>query len=158
MYYGSVLIVVELRVILTSHLFPLVLPDERVSDDPPFTHTGLDFAGPLYISSGVKSKEKATVNIETRDDDCRSTSKASVCLFTCASTRAVHVESTRELSACQFLQSFRRFLARRGLPATLISDNAKTYKATSKEIVKIARAQKVRRYLANNFVAVSLHD
>ena len=24
------------------------LPSERVSDDPPFTHTGLDFAGPLF--------------------------------------------------------------------------------------------------------------
>ena len=26
------------------------LPEERVSDDPPFTHTGVDFAGPLYTS------------------------------------------------------------------------------------------------------------
>ena len=26
------------------------LPKEHVSDDPPFTHTGVDFAGPLYTS------------------------------------------------------------------------------------------------------------
>ena len=26
------------------------LPEEHVSDDPPFTHTGVDFAGPLYTS------------------------------------------------------------------------------------------------------------
>ena len=26
------------------------LPEEHVSVDPPFTHTGVDFAGPLYTS------------------------------------------------------------------------------------------------------------
>ena len=25
------------------------LPAVRVSEDPPFAHTGLDFAGPLYV-------------------------------------------------------------------------------------------------------------
>ena len=28
---------------------PPDLPSSRVSDDPPFTNVGLDFAGPLYI-------------------------------------------------------------------------------------------------------------
>ena len=28
---------------------PPDLPSDRVSDDPPFTHVGLDFAGPLYV-------------------------------------------------------------------------------------------------------------
>ena len=27
------------------------LPDVRVADAPPFTYTGVDFAGPLYITS-----------------------------------------------------------------------------------------------------------
>ena len=117
------------------------LPDERVSEDPPFTHTGLDFAGPLYIS---QNKNKANAQDEEH------LSKAYICLFTCASTRAVHLELTRELTVCQFLQAFRRFIARRGLPATLISDNAKTYKAASKEVVKIARSTEVQQYLANN--------
>ena len=52
------------------------LPSERVSDDPPFTHVGLDFAGPLNI-----------VN-----EHANESSKVYVCLFTCASTRAVHLE------------------------------------------------------------------
>ena len=103
----------------------------------------------MYISNGPKSKYKSDSNGDTRED-C--TSKAYVCLFTCASTRAVHLELTRGLTVCQFLQSFRRFVARRGLPATLISDNAKTYKAASKEIVKIVRAQEVQQYLAENRV------
>ena len=31
------------------------LPAIRVSKDPPFTHTGLDFVGPLYVRYGVHS-------------------------------------------------------------------------------------------------------
>ena len=86
------------------------LPEFRVSEDPPFTYTGVDFAGPLYI------KEEKSENDENE--------KAYVCLFTCASTRAVHLELVRTLTLESFLNAFRRFSSRRGLPARLISDNA----------------------------------
>jgi len=62
------------------------------------------------------------------------------------------LDLTRQLSAEAFLLAFRRFTGRRGLPATLLSDNAKTFKSASKEVVKIARAQEVLQYLANNGV------
>ena len=113
------------------------LPDERVSDDPPFAHTEIDFAGPLYTSEKVENAEDA---------------KAYVCLFTCASTRAVHLELTKRLSAEAFMLAFRRFTSRRGLPATVLSDNAKTFKAASKDIVKIVRAKEVIQYMSNNGV------
>lgn len=61
------------------------LPKERVSDKPPFTHTGVDFAGPLYTSDKVENAEDA---------------KVYVCLFMCASTRGVHSELTKRWSAC----------------------------------------------------------
>ena len=60
------------------------LPPERVSEGPPFAHTGVDFAGPLYVKSPVESDDKA---------------KTYICLFTCATTRAVHLELTKALSA-----------------------------------------------------------
>ena len=47
------------------------------------------------------------------------------------------------------LLAFRRFASRRGLPATLISDNAKTFKSSCKEIRKITRAKEVWRFLKN---------
>ena len=65
------------------------LPGERVSDEPPFIHTGVDFAGPLYVQS--KGQQQ----------------KVYLCLYTCASTRAVHLKITKDLSAVSFLQSFR---------------------------------------------------
>ena len=112
------------------------LPVCRVSDDPPFTHVGLDFVGPLYVKDGVHLSKG-------------SNKKAYICLFTCASTRAIRLEFTTGLNVETFLFAFRRFISRRGLPATLLSDNAKTFKSASKEIRSIARSTKVYQYLTN---------
>ena len=109
------------------------LPEFRVSDDPPFTHTGIDFAGPL-ITTGVFNTE-------------RSEFKSYICLFTCASTRAVHLELVEALGVNEFIRCFRRFSARRGLPSTLISDNAKTFKAMSKEVKNLVLAKGLHTHL-----------
>ena len=110
------------------------LPTCRVSDDPPFSHTGLDFAGPIYFSEL---------------NNGGSLSKGYICLFTCASTRAIHLELTRTMNVDAFLLAFRRFAGRRGLPVTLLSDNAKTFKSSSKEIRSICHSPEVFRYLAD---------
>ena len=112
------------------------LPSERVSEDPPFTHVGLDFAGPLFVTDGIS-------------EGANESSKVYVCLFTCASTQAVHLEMTKGLGVQAFLLAFQRFATRRGLPATLNSDNAKTFKSSCKEIRKITRAEEVWRFLTN---------
>lgn len=117
------------------------LPDMRVADAPPFTYTGVDFAGPLYVTSLRDPQSNESVS-----------EKVYICLFTCASTRAVHLELTRDLGVNSFLQAFRRFSSRRGLPSTLISDNAKTFKASSKEIEKLVKSPEVQRYLSNSRV------
>ena len=48
--------------------------------------------------------------------------------------------------------AFRRFVSRRGLPKTLISDNAKTLKSASSEIERIVRDGEVKQQLANDHV------
>lgn len=116
------------------------LPPERVDDGPPFNNTGIDFAGPLYV------KDNATGATDSKEI------KTYICLFTCASTRALHLELTRELSATVFLQAFRRFCGRRGVPSTITSDNAKTFKFCSKEVGKLVRSEEVHEYLANRQV------
>ena len=73
-----------------------------------------------------------------------------ICLFTCASTRAIHLELTPSLSVESFLRAFRRFTSRRGVPVTLMSDNATTFKSASKDIRKITRSEEVLRYLTDN--------
>ena len=57
-----------------------------------------------------------------------------ICLFTCASTRAMHLEIVSNLSEETFILAFRRFSSRKSLPRIMISDNASTYVAASKEI------------------------
>ena len=111
------------------------LPEQRVSDDPPFTYTGVDFAGPIYTKDTIVTD--------------KGENKAYVCLFTCASTRAVHLELTRKLSTEAFLLAFQRFTSRRGLPVTLIFDNARNFKNAANQVATINRSSDVHSYLAN---------
>ena len=96
----------------------------------------IDFAGPLYVNSASPENR----------------SKAYCCLFTCASTRAVHLELTESLTITSFLQAFRRFVSRIGLPAKLLTDNAETFKSSSVDVNKISRSSEVKQYLANSQV------
>ena len=47
-----------------------------------------------------------------------------VCIFTCLAIRALHLELVKGLSAQLFLDFLRQFIARRGKPSLIISDNA----------------------------------
>lgn len=84
------------------------LPAERVSESAPFTYTGINYFGPLYI--------------KTKGDR----QKTWVSLFTCLVTRAIHLEFMH-MSAYQFLLGLRRFIARHGKPKIIISDNASQF-------------------------------
>ena len=97
---------------------PPPLPDFRVQQEPPFTFTGVDFAGPLHVKFGSTASEN----------------KVWICLYTCCVTRAVHLEVVPDLTTAAFLRSLKCFTARRGLPRRFVSDNGKTFKAASKTI------------------------
>ena len=102
------------------HLY--LIYQKRVSEGPPFVNTVVDFAGSLYAQSKSQVGEQV---------------KAYVCLFTCASTQAIHLELIPDLSAIKFLLVFRRFTNRRGTPSTMTFDNAKLFKAASAVIQKV---------------------
>ena len=40
---------------------PPDLPTVRISEDPPFTHVGLDFAGPLYVKDQLTELQCITI-------------------------------------------------------------------------------------------------
>ena len=69
----------------------------RVSKDPPFSHTGIDYAGPLYTHS--------------KNSDVIKVDKVYLCVFMSASTRVVHLELAPDLSVESLLLLFRRFAA-----------------------------------------------
>ncbi|XP_066958131.1 uncharacterized protein [Macrobrachium rosenbergii] len=88
------------------------LPELKVKPAPPFSVTGLDFAGSLFC-----------VDLPSK--------KLYILLFTCAVIRSVHLELTDSLSMPDYLLAIRRFTARRGLPSIFYSDNAKTFVGVS---------------------------
>ena len=106
------------------------LPSFRVDEAPPFSNVGIDMAGPLLVKGNDKGD----------------TSKSYVCLFTCAATRAVHLELVTSLSVETFICAFRRFCARRGLPTLIITDNAKMFKSASKEVKRLLRSPRLSEY------------
>ena len=76
------------------------LPEFRVENSYPFANTGVDFAGPLYLNVfGGESKMH----------------KVYIVLYTCPSTRVVHLDLVPSLDAQSFIRSLRRFFARRGV-------------------------------------------
>lgn len=85
------------------------LPPERCEISRPFTHTGLDSAGPFYIK-----------NYSGRA--CLIT-RGHVCVFVCFSTKAIQLEGTSDLSTPTFLAAFSGFVSRRGCSLHLHSDN-----------------------------------
>ena len=94
------------------------LPAARVSQAPPFSVCGLDYAGPLYCIDAPKVKFY-------------------VLLFTCAVVRAVHLELVDSMSLDVFMLAFRRFSSRRGLANVMYSDNAKTFKAAQAKLLQL---------------------
>ena len=88
-------------------------PTSRVTESVPFKRTGIDYFGPLYI--------------KTRQGQ----QKVWICLFTCLVTRGIHLEVTTDMSTEQLLLCLRRFIAIRGTPVGIISDNASQFKAAS---------------------------
>ena len=80
------------------------LPAERLAQEPPFTYCGADLFGPFLI----KAK--------------RSMIKRYGVLFTCLSSRAIHLEIAHSLDTSSFLNAVRRFLGRRGPIKRLFSD------------------------------------
>ena len=53
------------------------------------------------------------------------------------------------LSAQSFLRCFKRFIARRGLPRRMISDNGKAFKSAARILRRIMSHEVVRRHLSD---------
>uniref|UniRef100_A0A8R1I673 Integrase n=1 Tax=Caenorhabditis japonica TaxID=281687 RepID=A0A8R1I673_CAEJA len=91
------------------------LPGHRVIKSRPFANTGLDNFGPIKIKEADGTDGKAYGTI-----------------FTCSVTRLIHVETVKDASAFEFIQAFRRFVAIRGRPDLIVSDNGTNFVLSQK--------------------------
>ena len=86
------------------------VPECRLQyDHPPFYSVGVNYFGPFTVKQG------------------RSTVKRYGCVFTCLTMRAIHTEISHSLDTDSLINVLRRFIARRGKPHQIFSDDGTNF-------------------------------
>ncbi|CAB4034531.1 PREDICTED: uncharacterized protein LOC107329134, partial [Paramuricea clavata] len=94
------------------------LPSTRLASvSVPFQNVGLDYAALFSVRIGRNRIEKRYIY-----------------LFTCMHMRAVHLEVAHSLEGNLFIMALRRFLARRGNPARILSDNGTNFVGAERRV------------------------
>lgn len=100
------------------------LPKARTQPSKPFTNTGVDYCGPIFIKQGNRRNQKLI--------------KTYVAVFVCFATKAVHLELAVDLSTAAFLAVLRRFLARRGRVLNIYCDNATNFVGAKNQLRELS--------------------
>ena len=108
------------------------LPQDRLNEAPPFSYSGVDVFGPFLI------KER------------RSFLKRYGLLFTCLSSRAIHLKSINSLETSSFINGLRRLLAHREPIRQLHSDCGSNFVGASNELRK--EVEQLNSNAVNNFL------
>ncbi|GFU08897.1 integrase catalytic domain-containing protein [Trichonephila clavipes] len=111
------------------------LPKQRITQTRPFEIVGIDFAGPIL--SKCQHLRKANKF------------KSYICLFICLATKAVHLELVSTLSTDAMLAALRRFIARRGHPSEIHSDNGTNFIGANnylKQLYMLVKEHSIQKY------------
>ena len=101
-----------------------------------FTNCSVDYAGPFITRQGRR----------------RSDEKRYSCRFVCQDTKAVHIEMATNLSSDAFLNCFQRFVSRRGIPTTVVSDNGTNFVGVQDNLRNLFSSDSVADVLAHKGV------
>ena len=91
------------------------LPETRATPSRAFQYVGVDYLGPILVQEKQKIKKRW------------------ICLFTCLTTRAVHLDCVGNLTAEAFDAVLNRFVSIRGYPETILSGNATQFVAVARQ-------------------------
>ena len=95
------------------------LPASRVTPNPPpFTITGVDYAGPFTLKKDHTHKPVLI--------------KSYISIFVCFSSKASHIEIISDLTTETFLAGLKPFITRHGLPQEIHSDNGSNFLGAKK--------------------------
>ena len=111
---------------------PGLLPLEGTEGSTLFEIVGVYLAGPI--------KYRKSSRIE---------GKGYVVLYTCSLTRALYLEVLPNLETTTFIASLKRFIARRGRPLKIFSDNGKAFVGAANLLKGIQKDEQVQDYLAS---------
>ncbi|XP_072392211.1 uncharacterized protein [Diabrotica undecimpunctata] len=101
------------------------LRQSRVTPSFPFAVTGVDYAGPFALRT---SRHRGA-----------SSYKGYISLFVCLSTKAIHLEVVTDLSTETFMATIKRFIARRGKPCQMMSDNGTTFVGANNSLLELGK-------------------
>ena len=107
------------------------MPKDRTQGTTAYQVIGVDYAGPLRYR--VTNKREG---------------KAYVLLYACSLTRGLFLELLPSLETSEFLSSLKRFIARRGRPERIYSDNGRTFVGAAKWIKTVMTDETVNDFLA----------
>ena len=111
---------------IIAHLPPIRVSKDNADVAYPFAAVGIDYFGPFYITRGKSTRSARTMS---------TTHKRYGCIFTCLRYRAVHIEVVSDLSTDSFIQAVFRFVARRGPPLIIYSDNGTNFRGAELDIL-----------------------
>ncbi|XP_044573427.1 uncharacterized protein LOC123257669 [Drosophila ananassae] len=119
------------------------LPDDRLDANGwPFKSTGLDYFGPLLVTVA------------------RHQEKRWVALFTCLTTRAIHLELAHDLSTDSCILAIRSFICRRRPVHRLRSDNGRNFVGADREAKRFAEIfepERIQSELSSKGIEWILH-
>ncbi|KAK0132470.1 hypothetical protein N1851_032648 [Merluccius polli] len=122
----------------TEHQQMADLPAERLQVAPPFTYVGVDVFGPWEV-------------VSRRTRGGHANSKRWAVMFSCMSSRAVHIEVIEAMSTSSFINALIRFFAIRGPAKQIRSDCGTNFVGASRELEMDKTSptfQKVEKYLS----------
>ncbi|XP_025835509.1 uncharacterized protein LOC108741778 [Agrilus planipennis] len=118
------------------------LPGVRVTQAQPFANVGVDYCGPFLIK---QKKHRNTTFV-----------KSYVAVFVCLAVKAVHLEVVSDLTTEGFIAGLRRFIARRGKPISIYSDNGTNFIGARSELKELynlfqtsAHQERTARFLSD---------
>ena len=111
------------------------LPTDRTVGSISFEVLGVDFAGPIAYKVSPKKEGKAYI-----------------LLFACSLTRAIHLELIPNPTAEEFIRSLKQFIARRGRPRKIYSNNGRSFTAAAKWLSMVMKSEQLQDHLTDQSI------
>lgn len=105
------------------------LPTDRTEGTSPFQVVGIDYARPIKYH------------------DSKNKGKAYIVLYACSLSRALYLELTKTMETEEFITSLKRFIARKGRPVKIYSDNGRTFVAAANWLRNVMQDERLHDYL-----------
>ena len=113
----------KFQVAVFANLSTASLPTDQTEGSVPFEVLGVDFAGPIaYKLSSMVTRSP---------------------------TRAIYLELLPNQTSEGVIRSLKRFIARRGRPRKIYSDNGSSFTAAAKWLSKVMKSEQLQNLLAH---------